>query len=111
MNPKLDPACQCEDNKIFSMLHVTYSHLFASTDIDARDIPKMGYEPWLSRINELFKSDKDISEFYQFHVMTERALLFMLEGVEVELLVSPVWSRPGELYTFLETTTPQHRDK
>ena len=43
--------------------------------------------------------------------MTERALLFTLEGVEVELLVSPTWSRPGELYTFLETTKPQHRDK
>ena len=80
-------------------------------DIDMREVTRKGYEPWLSKINELFKSDKDISEFYQFTAMTERALLFTLEGVEVELLVSPTWSRPGELYTFLETTKPQHRDK
>ena len=93
------------------LAHICKCLLLDYADIDARDIPKMGYEPWLSRINELFKSDKDISEFYQFHVMTERALLFMLEGVEVELLVSPVWSRPGEFYTFLETIKPQHRDK
>ena len=93
------------------MLFILVCLLLGNTDIDARDIPKQGYEPWLSKINELFKSDKDISEFYQFHMMTERALLFMLEGVEVELLVSPVWSRPGELYTFLESTKPLHRDK
>ena len=43
--------------------------------------------------------------------MNERALQFTLEGVEVELQVSPVWSRPGELYAFLESVKPQHRDK
>lgn len=80
-------------------------------DIDAWEVIRNGYEPWLSKINELFKSDKDISEFYQFSIMNERALQFTLEGVEVELLVSPIWSRPGELYTFLESTKPQHRDK
>ena len=74
-------------------------------------VTRKGYEPWLSKINELFKSDKDISRFYEFHVMNERALLFTLEGVEVELLVSPIWSRPGELYTFLESITPQLTDK
>ena len=94
---------------LFVPLCAYYVHCHAG--IDARDIARTGYEQWLSRINELFKSDKDISEFYQFHVMTERALQFTLEGVELEILVSPVWSRPGELYTFLETTKPQNRDK
>ena len=80
-------------------------------DIDAIDVIGKGYEPWLSKINELFKTDKDISEFYQLNAKTDRALLFSLEGVEVELLVSPIWSRPGELYSFIETVRPEHRDK
>ena len=70
-----------------------------------------GYEPWLSKIDELFKSDKDIAGFYHLHAKTDRALLFTLEGIEVELLLSPIWSRPGELYSFLETVKPEHRDK
>ena len=80
-------------------------------DIDAIDVIGKGYEPWLSKINELFKTDKDISEFYQLNAKTDRSLLFSLEGVEVELLVSPIWSRPGELYSFIETVRPEHRDK
>ena len=44
-------------------------------DIDMREVTRKGYEPWLSKINELFKSDKDISEFYQFTAMTERLSL------------------------------------
>ncbi len=82
-----------------------------TVDIDLKEVTRKGYEPWLSKINELFKADKDISGFYQFNVINERALQFTLEGVEVELLISPIWSRPGELYTFLETIKPQQRDK
>ena len=81
------------------------------SDIKPRDIEKKGYEEWLNKIHHLFQSDRVFSKSYQYHLVTELALQCVINGVELQVMVSPTWGRPGNLYTFLETTKQQTRTK
>ena len=65
----------------------------------------------MSKIHQLFQTDEVLSESYDFHEVTEWTLQFGMEGVEMELMVSPCWGRPGNFYTFLETIKSQHRSR
>ena len=85
--------------------------LMIISDVDVKEVERMGYQYWLSKLNNMFQSDEEMSKFYKFQRMTEHALQCSFEGVDVDVLVSPQWGRPGELYTFFETIEPQHRNK
>lgn len=82
-----------------------------SADISPRDVEVRGYGEWLSRIDRLFQSDEVLSECYEFHSLTDTALQFTLDDVEVELMVSPHWGVPANLYRHLEAVKPQDRHK
>ena len=43
--------------------------------------------------------------------MTETSLECVVDGVEVDLMVSPHWPVPANFYTFLTTVKPQNRSK
>lgn len=85
--------------------------MHSTADISPEDIERKGYGKWLNRINQFFQSDEILSESYQFQELTETALGFDMEGVEVELMVSPHWGNPGDFYSFLESIIPQNRSK
>lgn len=82
-----------------------------SPDLEAHAVVQHGYRGWLGRINVFLQEDPELKDFYSFHNLTRQALQFSVEGIEVELLLSPHWARPGDLYGFLHTTKPQNRDK
>lgn len=82
-----------------------------SADINPKDVGTKGYEEWLNKIHQLFQSDQVLSECYQFHAVTETALEFTVDGVEVELMLSPYWVNPASFYTFLDSIKQQHRSK
>lgn len=65
----------------------------------------------LNKIHQLFQSDQVLSEHYQFHAVTETALECNIDGVEVEVMVSPYWVNPASFYTFLDSIKHHHRSK
>ena len=84
-------------------IHIIY------LDIDANEVMRKGYEPWLSRLQQFLEADLEISEHCKFQGTSSHGILFSYDGVEVELLPSPHWGRPGELHTFLQSVQPQKR--
>lgn len=78
-------------------------------DVGAKEAEQAGYESWLSKIDKFFHSDEVLSESYHFVELTPHALQFTYDGVEVDLLLSQHWRRPGDLYKFLESVQPQNR--
>ncbi len=82
-----------------------------STDIDPEDVDKKGYGEWLLKLHQFFQSDESLSKYYQFHALTETSLECVVDGVEVDLMVSPHWPVPANFYTFLTTLKPYSRTK
>lgn len=80
-------------------------------DIDPDHVEKKGYREWLEKIDLMLQSDEVLSECYQLHTVTDTALVCGVEGVELQLLVSPHWGVPANFYTYLETLRPQQRSK
>ncbi len=78
----------------------------SSLDVDSKIVERRG---WLNKIQELFQEDEVLSECYQFHGMTDHVLHFLMDGLEMKIMVSPAWGRPGNFYTFMETIKPQNR--
>ena len=79
--------------------------------MNTKEVECNGYGEWLNKIDRLFQSDELLSECYQFHAVTDTALEFTLDGVEVELMVSPHWGVPANLYSYLEAVKPLSRTK
>ena len=82
-----------------------------STDVDAKQVEKKGYDEWLHNIHQYFQSDESLSKLYQFRAMTELSLQCVVDGVNLEVMVSPHWPVPANFYTFLTTLKPHSRAK
>lgn len=82
------------------------------SDIDPKEVDKKGFGFWLNKIDQLFQTDETFSSWYDCHQVLEQALRFVLqEFVEVRLMLSPLWGRPDQFYTFMETIRPQSINK
>ena len=77
--------------------------------MNAKEAKEAGYETWLSKIDKFFHADEELSMFYHFVELTPHNLQFTYDGVDVNLLLSSHWQRPGDLYKFLESMQPQNR--
>lgn len=65
----------------------------------------------MNQLNQFLQSEEDLVEGYEFNAITDRGLQFTFAGIEIEIVVSPPWSKPSDLYTFLETMKPAYRSK
>ena len=79
--------------------------------MDTKHVEKKGYGEWLLKLHQFFQSDESLSKYYQFQALTEMTLECVVDGVEVELMVSPYWPVPANYYTFLTTLKPHSRTK
>jgi hypothetical protein len=78
-------------------------------DIETQEVEKSGYDRWLGKIHHFMQKDEDISECYQLQNITAHGLQFIYEGVDMNLLLSPYWVRPGDYFKYLSTISPALR--
>lgn len=83
------------------------SYLLA--DIQTQEVEKSGYDRWLGKIHHFMQKDEDISACYQLQNITAHGLQFIFEGVDMNLLLSPHWSRPGDYFKYLSCISPALR--
>jgi len=69
-----------------------------------RDPMENGYDDILKQLNEYLRTDL---ETYDFLRMTNVGLKFRIESLDVDLLLSPLWTNWHELFTYLRTVTPR----
>lgn len=86
--------------------HVLYVHC---SDIETEEVEKSGYDRWLGRIHHFMQKDEDISACYQLQNITAHGLQFIYEGVDMNLLLSPYWVRPGDYFKYLSSVSPALR--
>lgn len=89
----------------------THRALYSTIDVDPREIARRGYENLLNKIYQLFQTDEVLSKSHTFCGVTEHALQLDVSGVRMDVMVSPSWGRPGNLYSYLESVKPQHRSR
>ena len=78
-------------------------------DIQTQEVEKSGYDRWLGKIHHFMQRDEDISSCYQLQNITAHGLQFIFEGVDMNLLLSPHWSRPGDYFKCLSNLSPSLR--
>ena len=67
-----------------------------------------GYERWLTKLH-LFL-EETIPEKYHHSKTTPHAVQFVYKGrIDVDLLVSPFWQSPEDLYRFLKSVRPKKK--
>jgi hypothetical protein len=84
-------------------------HCLLFSDIVAEEVEKCGYDRWLGKIHHFMQKDQDISECYQLQNITAHGLQFIYEGVDMNLLLSPHWTRPGDYFKYLSSISPSLR--
>ena len=83
--------------------------LVSLSDIVAEEVEKSGYDRWLGKVHHFMQKDEDISECYQLQNITAHGLQFIYEGVDMNLLLSPHWTRPGDYFNYLSSISPSLR--
>ena len=64
---------------------------------------KTGYDDILTKLDEYLEEEM---EDYTFLSMSEVAVKFQVRDYEIDLLLSPLWASPDELYSYLRTVKP-----
>jgi hypothetical protein len=119
LKEKLEPECGLRPTEIVmggSLGHGTAlpwkfdaDIVIYSEDIETQEVEKSGYDRWLGKIHHFMQKDEDISECYQLQNITAHGLQFIYEGVDMNLLLSPYWVRPGDYFKYLSTISPALR--
>lgn len=76
--------------------------MFLPSGISADKVLSSGYEKWLDLLTRFLQSAPTLHEKVYGLKQTTYSVQFTYKGyIEVELLVSPFWYRPDDLYGFL----------
>ena len=75
------------------------------TDIHTKEVEKNGYDKWLGKIHQFLQKDPEIAPCYQLQNITAHGLQFIYEGVDMNLLLSPHWTRPGDFFKSLSSVS------
>ena len=71
-------------------------------DVDAYTVKQNGCEAWLYKLKEFLQ--QTLGRKFKLDGQTPHAVQFVYDGkIEVDLLLSPCWSNPKQLYDFLRT--------
>lgn len=81
-----------------------YTHVYL-TDIHTKEVEKNGYDKWLGKIHQFLQKDPEIAPCYQLQNITAHGLQFIYEGVDMNLLLSPHWTRPGDFFKSLSSVS------
>ena len=91
-----------------SYMQILCIHILLS-DVLAKEVEKSGYDRWLGKIHHFMQKDEDISACYQLQNITAHGLQFIYEGVDMNLLLSPYWAKPGDYFQYLSSISPALR--
>lgn len=79
-----------------------------SVGIDPNDVKQNGYDRWLGQLKLFLEETLDEDDIEDISRTVHSVQFTYKEWIEVDLLVSPKWDYPADLYNFLGTV-PKHR--